>query len=90
MRVSQLDRLADAIAERLADRLAKLLERDGTPALLDAKGAARFLGVDRETIYEWARTDRLPAIRLGSGPRSRLRFDPQALVEHLIQADHGE
>ena len=80
--------LAERLAEKVAERLAELLdERDETPALLDAKGAARYLGVDRETVYALVRSGALPVIKLGDGPRPRLRFDRRALAEHLIQGD---
>ena len=81
--------LAERLAERVVEGVRELLdERDSTPALLDAKGAARYLGVDRETVYSLVRSGALPVIKLGDGPRPRLRFDPEALAEHLIQADH--
>jgi excisionase family DNA binding protein len=84
--LSSRSRFADPLVEKIRE----LLDEHGTAPLplIDAKGAARFLGVDRETIYALVKSDRLPAIRLGDGPKPRLRFDPQALIEHLIQADH--
>ena len=41
--------------------------------LVDAAALARHLGVARSFVYDHA--DRLGAIRLGDGPRPRLRFD---------------
>lgn len=77
------DRLVDAVAPRLVERVAKLIaERFGElPPLLDAAGAGAFLKIDEATVRAWAREGRLPVIRLGDGPKARLRFDPQALRE---------
>lgn len=82
------DQLVDALAPRMVERVAELIaERFGDlPPLLDAAGAGTYLGVDEATVRAWARDGRIPVIRLGSGPKSRLRFDPQALREHLTSA----
>ena len=40
---------------------------------MDARGVAETYGVSRDFVY--AHADELGAIRLGSGPRARLRFD---------------
>jgi hypothetical protein len=42
-------------------------------ALVDAARVAEHLGVSRDYVYEHAAE--LGALRLGSGPRARLRFD---------------
>ena len=75
--------LIEAVADRIAERLAGIVaERHGQPApLLDAAGAAAYLGVDEATIRRWARGGSLPYTRLGDGPRARLRFDPADLKE---------
>jgi excisionase family DNA binding protein len=75
----------DLLVERLAQRVVELLdERDASPPpLLDAAQAARYLGIDRSAVYAMAKDGRLPAIKLGDTDRPRLRFDPQALTEHL-------
>src|SRR5271165_5008089 len=44
--------------------------------LVDAATLARELGTSRDWVYE--HSDLLGALRLGSGPRPRLRFDPVA------------
>jgi hypothetical protein len=44
--------------------------------LVDAATLAAELGVSRDWVYEHAAE--LGALRLGSGPRARLRFDPVA------------
>ncbi len=41
--------------------------------LVDAIALARLLGVSRAYVYEHA--DELGALRLGGGPKARLRFD---------------
>jgi len=50
------------------------------PRFVDAATVARLLGVERDWVYEHA--DQLGGIRLG-GPRGRLRFDRQTLVDRL-------
>jgi hypothetical protein len=66
--------------EALAMRVAELLEQRGarrpTGGLVDAAELARRLGTDRSWVYSHA--TELGAIRLGSGPKARLRFDPEA------------
>jgi hypothetical protein len=67
----------DAIAERAAHRVVQLLERPGPGAyqLLDPKHLAIALNVSLDYVYAHA-TD-LGALRLGDGPKARLRFDLQ-------------
>jgi excisionase family DNA binding protein len=81
----RFEALADRLAERVVDEVRQLLnERDAQPLpLLDAAGAAKFLGVDRAAIYAMAKDGRLPVVKLGGSERARLRFDRQALLEHL-------
>ncbi|MEK6326451.1 MAG: helix-turn-helix domain-containing protein [Actinomycetota bacterium] len=81
----RFDLLADRLAERVADRVGEILdERDAAPPpLLDASGAARYLGVDRSAVYVMAKDGRLPVVKLGDSDRPRLRFDPRALADHL-------
>ena len=73
------DRLSDAIAERVVAALMdqSIQQARTTMALLDAQAVAQQLGVSRDWVYEHA--DELGASRIGSGPRPRLRFPPQAL-----------
>jgi hypothetical protein len=65
----------EAIAERAAHRVVQLLERSGPGAyqLLDAKELARELNVSVDYVY--AHAPDLGAMRLGDGPKARLRFD---------------
>jgi hypothetical protein len=90
----QFSRLADIAAEMglnrneieaVAGRVVELLRANPEGAnvsakagLVDAATVARLLGVSRATVY--AKADQLGAIRLGSGRRARLRFDPARLV----------
>lgn len=68
---SEVDAIATAVAERLT-----------APAgdeLVDAATLAKLLGVSRAYVYENA--ERLGAVKLGSGPKARLRFDVQRALE---------
>ena len=61
----------DAIAQRVAELLA---DRQPEPSgLVDAATLARVLGVSRGAVY--ANAAALGAVRLGDGPKARLRFD---------------
>ena len=64
----------EAIAEATATRLAEIVgATPGTFALVDARQLARDLGVSLDYIY--AHANELGAMRLGSGPKARIRFD---------------
>jgi hypothetical protein len=67
----QLEELAGLIADRL--RADRALARGG---LVDVHELAALLGVSRSWVYQHA--TELGAVRLGSGSRPRLRFDPEA------------
>lgn len=69
----------DAIAERVVELLRE--EGDAGAELVDAAEIARRFGVSRDWVYEHA--DRLGAVRLGNGPRARLRFNPAHVAEAL-------
>lgn len=84
----RLDRQSvEAIAQRLAQLLGdragerEPAGRTAEDRLLSAEEVAERWGVERSWVYRHA--DRLGAIRLGDGPRPRLRFDPQLLRHHL-------
>jgi len=64
-----------AIAERAAHRVVQLLERPapGPYQLLDPKALATALNVSLDYVYSHAAD--LGAMRLGDGPKARLRFD---------------
>jgi hypothetical protein len=61
--------------EAIAGRVAALLKRPGTSAarLLAPKELASALNVSLDYVYEHAAD--LGAMRLGDGPKARLRFD---------------
>jgi hypothetical protein len=69
--------------EAVATRVLELLgEQSATRRrYVDAAALARTLGVDRDWIYARARA--LGAVRLGDGPRARLRFDLDAALAKL-------
>lgn len=85
-------RLAEETIDQLAERVADLLDArrtdppatDPTPSasgLLSASDVSRWWGVERGWVYQHA--DQLGAIRLGTGRRPRLRFDPER-VRHAM------
>ncbi|HME02864.1 MAG TPA: hypothetical protein VKG38_07495 [Solirubrobacteraceae bacterium] len=65
----------DAIAERAARRVVQLLQRPalGAYRLLGPKDLAEALNVSLDYVYAHAAD--LGAMRLGDGPKARLRFD---------------
>jgi hypothetical protein len=72
--------LAPEAIEAVAHRVAELLADTQPPAarLVDAATLAGILGVSRATIYD--RAAELGVIRIGDGPRGRLRFDRERAV----------
>lgn len=74
--------LDTATVEAIAQRTAELLRGECVaPELLDAGAVANRLNVSRDYIYQ--RADELGAVRLGDGPRARLRFDLATVSERL-------
>jgi fumarylacetoacetate (FAA) hydrolase family protein len=64
----------EAIAEATAARLAEIVSAaPGSFALVDARQLARDLGVSLDYVY--AHATELGAMRLGTGPKARIRFD---------------
>jgi len=78
-------RLDDHTIEKIAQRVVAMIAATGLVSqcrpLLTAAEVAASWGVERSWIYEHARD--LGAIRLGTGPAPRLRFDPAKLQEFL-------
>jgi hypothetical protein len=74
----------DAVAEHLAEVLAPAPANIG---LVDAQELAEQLGVARDWVY--ANADRLGGVRLGDGPRARLRFDADRAREALAARSGG-
>jgi len=86
-------RLDAATIDLIAHRVAELLtdahtETDHTGALIDAAEVARRFGLARSTVYDHA--DALGAIRLGTGTRPRLRFNPERVAQALAAERHTE
>jgi hypothetical protein len=61
------------VAEAVAQRVLELVDERQASEFVDAAELARALGVEREWVY--AHSDQVGAIRLGDGPRPRLRFE---------------
>jgi hypothetical protein len=70
----------EAVAARVVELLLEQTALAGR--YVDAAALARALGVDRDWVYSRARE--LGAVRLGDGPKARLRFD-LARVERLLR-----
>jgi hypothetical protein len=71
--------------EAIAREVAQLLGREnqlGAHGLLTARQVAARFNVDRSWVY--AHADELGVVRLGQGPRPRLRFDPAVVAQHLL------
>lgn len=69
--------------EAIARRVVEILERRGLQGreLVDAAKLAQRLGIERSWVYSHA--IELGAIKLGDGPKPRLRFDPQIAARVL-------
>ncbi len=72
--------------EAIARRVVEILERRGLQnrELVDATELARRFGIERSWVYSHA--IELGAVKLGSGPKPRLRFDPQIAARVLRKA----
>lgn len=80
MEASALDA---ATIRAIAHEVARVLGRSGGDVLMTATEVATIFNVARSWVYEHA--EELGVIRLGDGPRPRLRFDP-AVVAQKLQA----
>ena len=78
--------LDPASLHAIAEQVAQLLRgRDAEPhALLTAGQVAARFNVDRSWVY--AHAGELGVVRLGSGRRPRLRFDPAIVTQRLVAA----
>lgn len=84
-----LERLAELVAVRVADLLAVPQEPVARgPALVSAADVARRFGVTAEWVRDHA--DELGAVRLGDGPRPRLRFDLERVAGALAARSDGK
>jgi hypothetical protein len=75
----------EAIAQRVAELIEGPKSSMGKPRLGTAKELADALGVERKWVY--ANQERLRVIRLGQGPRARLRFDLERAAEGLAAVE---
>jgi hypothetical protein len=76
----------DAVAEHLAELAVSA--PPPTVGLVDARELAEQLGVARDWVY--ANAERLGGVRLGDGPRARLRFDAERAREALAAGTGDE
>jgi hypothetical protein len=72
--VKEIEEVAEHIAELVASSRLKV-------GPIDARDLAEELGVARDWVY--ANAERLGGVRLGNGPRARLRFDIEKAREAL-------
>jgi hypothetical protein len=89
-RSEEADRsFVDAVARRVVE----LLREEGVvscegPRLLTVAAVSQEFGVSTDWLYANARA--LGAIRLGSGPRARLRFDRATIADRIAKvASHA-
>jgi hypothetical protein len=81
--------LVDAVARRVVE----LLREEGAvlcegPRLLTVAAVSEEFGVSTDWLY--ANAGRLGAIRLGSGPRARMRFDRATIADRIAKvASHA-
>ncbi|HEY5333049.1 MAG TPA: hypothetical protein VIJ21_05820 [Solirubrobacterales bacterium] len=81
-----VEALADALAPKVAALLAGGVGHGGgQSALVDVAEIARRFGLSRGYVYEHA--DELGAVRIGDGPRARLRFDVAEVAERLTAGE---
>ena len=69
--------------EAVASRVAELVRPPAAVSLVDAREIARRFGVHRSWVY--AHAEELGAVRLGDGPKARLRFDLHRVAERLTR-----
>jgi hypothetical protein len=76
--------LVEAVAQRVVDLLREeALMPLNVPRLLTVAQVAREFGVSSDWVYANAR--HLGAIRMGSGPKARLRFDRDTLGARITR-----
>jgi hypothetical protein len=79
----------DAVARRVVELLREegAVSRQG-PRLLTVAAVAQEFGLSTDWVY--ANAGRLGAIRLGSGPRARLRFERATIADRIAKvASHA-
>lgn len=80
-------RLGPESVEKIARRVVELLEQRGLQQreLVDAAELARRFGIERSWVYSHA--IELGAVKLGTGTKPRLRFDPEIASRVLRKVD---
>jgi hypothetical protein len=78
----------DALARRVVELLRADARENAGRRLVDASTLAVELGVERSWVYEHA--NELHPIRLGTGPKARLRFDARIVRATLIARSVAE
>lgn len=68
----------DELVEAIAERVVELLEKRSAAGFATAAELAERFGVERSWVY--AHAEELGVVRLGDGPRARLRFEPQKVA----------
>jgi hypothetical protein len=81
---------AEAVAQRVVELLREqcLIVATGRRELLTAAEVADRFGLSASYVRRHA--DDLGAIRLGAGPKARLRFDPERVIAGLTGRDTCE
>ena len=74
----------EAVGEHIAELVASARPKVG---MIDARELAEELGVARDWVY--ANAERLGGVRLGNGPRARLRFDVELARRALAAGGNG-
>ena len=82
-------RLDPVAVEAVARKVVELLEQRGVQkrALVDAAELARLFGIERSWVYSHA--IELGVVKLGDGPKPRLRFDPEVAARVLRRVGDG-
>jgi hypothetical protein len=73
--------------EAIAERVAEKLRGEGLGRYGDAQAVSARFGVSVDYVY--AHATRLGAIRLGEGPKARLRFDLADVERRLMGNGHA-
>jgi transposase-like protein len=75
----------EALADRVAEQVVERLREDGAAvSMVSVAEVARRFGISRDYIYDHAAE--LGAVRLGDGPRARLRLDPAKVAARLSKS----
>ena len=79
-------KLDPQVVDAIARRVVELLEAKGLQKreLVDAAELARMFGIERSWVYSHA--IELGAVKLGTGAKPRLRFDPEIAARFLRKA----